>query len=124
SILNNRGICDESLFNKNVSFLEVDMNNIPPYLIDYDFTWSSCCFEHLGDIRKGLDFVKNSINCLKSGGIAVHTTEYNVSSNDTTITEGSTVLFRKRDIEQLVKELTEEGHYVYTVNYNIGNSKL
>lgn len=112
SDLNDRNICDNDVFEKLVSFEPVDMNHIPVHLVDYDFCWSACCFEHLGDIKKGLDFVKNSLDTLKSGGIAVHTTEFNLSSNTNTVEKGGTVLFRECDISALMKELTDLGHYV------------
>lgn len=71
----------------------------------YDFLWSSCAFEHLGSLSAGADFVVNAMRYLKPGGIAVHTTEYNVSSNDLTATEGQEVIYRRRDIEQLDRDL-------------------
>ena len=57
------------------------MNAISPRYRDFDFCWSSCSLERLGSIEAGLNFIKASINTLKVGGVAVHTTEYNVSSN-------------------------------------------
>ena len=38
-------------------------------------------------------FIEGAMNLLKPGGIAVHTTEYNVSSNEETIMEGNDVIF-------------------------------
>lgn len=37
-----------------VSHRPCDMNRIDPTLRDFDFNWSSCCFEHLGSIEHGL----------------------------------------------------------------------
>jgi 2-polyprenyl-3-methyl-5-hydroxy-6-metoxy-1,4-benzoquinol methylase len=122
--LNEWGFCDAKTFREKADFRIVDMNRIPEDLRDYDFTWSSCAFEHLGSLRHGLDFVKNSVKCLKPGGIAVHTTEFNLSSNDETIESPSLSMFRRKDIEQLVKELEAEGHRVAPVNYFAGASKL
>jgi hypothetical protein len=60
-----------------------------------------------------MDFVINSVEkTLKSGGIAVHTTEFNLQSNDDTVSVGDTVLYRKRDIEELIGELERRGHKV------------
>jgi hypothetical protein len=42
----------------------------------------------------------------------VHTTEFNVSSNEDTVTEGDTVIFRLRDMEELVRRLRDRGHEV------------
>ena len=89
------------------------MNNIDPSLGGYDFNWSSCCFEHLRSLEHGLQFVINAVEkTLKVGGIAVHTTKYNASANDATLTEGVTVIYRRRDMEDLVRRLRERGHEV------------
>ena len=105
---------DERLFSAAISYQPCDMNNIDPAIKGFDFTWSSCCFEHLGTLQKGLDFVRNSVEqCLKVGGVAVHTTELNMSSNTETIDESSeTVLYRKVDLEEFVDELRSRGHEV------------
>ena len=92
-----------------VKLRSVDMNSIPDDIEGYDFTWSACAFEHLGSIDKGLEFVKNSLKCLKPGGIAVHTTEFNASSDQNTLTSGPTVLFRKKDLELLGEEKCARG---------------
>ena len=118
--MNKAGICDPETFRKNCSFRVVDMNHIPNDLQDFDFTWSSCCLEHLGSIEAGLQFVKNSLKCLKSGGIAVHTTEFNLSSAVETVDNHDTVLFRKLDILRLISDLETEGHTVSPVTFNSG----
>ncbi len=78
------------------------MNDIPGDLEGFDFNWSSCSFEHLGSIEKGINFLMNQLKTLKPGGWAVHTTEFNVSSDDKTIESGDTVVYRKKDIEKAV----------------------
>jgi SAM-dependent methyltransferase len=113
-------ICDEELFYKRVEYLAVDMNAIPPELKNYDFNWSSCSFEHLGTIEKGLNFLRNQLQTLKPGGWAVHTTEYNISSNDETQDNDPTVVFRKRDIDAIAEELREQGCFVEELDYSLG----
>jgi Methyltransferase domain len=110
--LNQQHLCDDATFDQLVKYRSVDMNNIPPDLRDFDFTWSSCAFEHLGSLGHGLQFVLRQMNCLKPGGFAVHTTEYNVSSNRETVDEAHIVLFRRRDIEWLVSELRADNHVI------------
>lgn len=106
-------IAPDDLVRARVSHRPCDMNNIDPALTGYDFNWSSCCFEHLGTIEKGLQFVINAVEkTLKVGGVAVHTTEFNASSNDATVVEGETVIFRLRDMEELVQRLRDRGHEV------------
>jgi hypothetical protein len=105
-------IIEDDLLRERVSFRPCDMNNIAPDLRDFDFTWSSCAFEHLGSLAAGLDFVVNSIDTLRPGGIAVHTTEFNLSSNGDTVDSGGTVLYRKRDMDALIARLRGLGHSV------------
>ena len=105
-------ICPPEAFYPRVSFRVVDMNHIPPDLTGFDFVWSSCSFEHLGDITRGLRFLDNMLKCLRPGGVAVHTTEFNVSSNDATVTEGDSVLFRRQDFERVAGQLRSEGHHM------------
>lgn len=122
--LNERGICDPALFARQVRFRAEDMNRISPDLTGFDFVWSSCAFEHLGSIQHGLAFVVNAMNCLKPGGIAVHTTEFNLSSNFTTLESPDLVIFRKHDIEHLVRLLEKAGHQVSPLNLNPGAGEL
>ncbi|MEO5984396.1 MAG: hypothetical protein ABIP80_02755, partial [Ferruginibacter sp.] len=105
SNLNNRGICPQETFDKLVSYRPVDMNDIPNDLVGFDFNWSSCSFEHLGTLEKGFSFLTNQLKTLRPGGWAVHTTEYNVSSNDETQENNDTVIYRHRDIEKIVYDL-------------------
>jgi hypothetical protein len=49
------------------------------------------------------------VKCLKPGGVAVHTTELNCFSDDATLDNDGTVLFRKRDFRELAKELARAG---------------
>ncbi len=124
--LNSLSIARDDDFSRLCTLREVDMNRIPADLTSgqFDFCWSACAFEHLGSIEKGLQFVENSLEALKPGGLAVHTTEFNLSSNDNTLEDPTCVVFRKRDIESLVKILTSKGHHVFPVNYHPGDQRL
>ena len=122
--MNMRGLCDADRFNAQVDFRFMDMNRIDPDLTgQFDFCWSACAFEHLGSIAKGLDFVMASVDCLKPGGVAVHTTELNCYSNSKTIDNEPTVLFRKRDFLELHKRLEANGCRV-AFNFNLGQQPL
>lgn len=122
--LNSFNVCDPETFRRQVKFQSVDMNSIPADLREFDFTWSSCAFEHLGSITRGLAFVENTLTTLRPGGVAVHTTEFNLSSIDETVDNDSTVLFRRRDIEELFARLTAKGHRVEPLNFNPGGGEL
>lgn len=106
-------IIDEESFARLVSFSTCDMNNIGDAFTDFDFCWSSCCLEHLGSLEAGMDFIVNSVEkTLKVGGVACHTTEFNLSSDEDTIRDGPTVIYRKQDMQRLVQRLRDRGHIV------------
>jgi len=123
--LNEKQICPQKVFEKNTRFRSVDMNDIPADIGEFDFCWSSCAFEHLGSIEKGLNFVKNSCKLLKIGGIAVHTTEFNLTSNSDTLDNNSSfVIFRKKDIEKLSDDLEKDGFFMEEVDFSSGVDEL
>lgn len=97
------GIVDRETFDRRVAFRPADMRRLDDDLGvgGHDFLWSACALEHLGSLRAGLDFVRNAMRFLKPGGLAVHTTEYNVGSNSKTLTRGPAVVYRRRDLEEL-----------------------
>lgn len=122
--LNFDTICDPALFRQRVRFRAVDMNRIPTDLTGFDFTWSACAFEHCGSIELGRQFLLRQMDCLKPGGVAVHTTEFNLSSNTSTVESGRTVIFRRRDIEELVNTLRDRGHRVEPLDLSLGTHPL
>jgi len=105
-------ITPDEMVRRHVSHRPCDMNALDPELTGFDFAWSACAFEHLGSIEQGLDFVVNAMQTLKPGGIAVHTTEFNVQSDTDTIDAGNTVLYRLSDLRRLVGRLEADGHEV------------
>lgn len=125
SSLNERRLCEDSLFSQKAKFRNVDMNHLPDDLGRFDFCWSSCAFEHLGSISKGLEFVINSAKILKPGGIAVHTTEFNVSSNEDTLDNNPAfVIFRRRDLEALALALNALGYVAEPFDFESGSDEL
>jgi hypothetical protein len=119
--LNKRHLCTDHVLHKYVQYRSVDMNDIPADLAGFDFNWSSCSFEHLGSIEKGAGFLMNQLATLRPGGWSVHTTEFNISSNDDTLLEGDTVVYRRRDLEKIVQELRSQGHVVEELDYSLGS---
>lgn len=120
-------ICNFDVLEKNIEVDVCDMNNIDPKFKtgEFDFIWSCCAFEHLGNIQNGLDFIVNSMECLKPGGIAIHTTEFNVDSlNDdfdgTTLEADNLVFYRKSDFDELEARLAKLGHHMYSIDYTLG----
>jgi 2-polyprenyl-3-methyl-5-hydroxy-6-metoxy-1,4-benzoquinol methylase len=95
-------ILSRERFDGLVRFQHADMNDLSTLERGhYDFIWSSCALEHLGSLERGMTFVRDAMQLLKPGGVAVHTTEYNVSSQTRTIETGGSVIYRRCDLEQL-----------------------
>jgi hypothetical protein len=67
-----------------------------------------------------MDFIINCLDTLRPGGIAVHTTEYNISSNEDTQEDPYGYVFRKKDIEHIAEKITKMGHYVYPLDFHQG----
>jgi len=106
-----------------VTHRAVDMTSVPYDLHGrFDFTWSAGSLEHLGSLQAGIDFIWASLACLKPGGTAVHTTEYNLSSNVDTVESGEVVVYREKDIRMLASELTDFG-YEITLNLERGKDE-
>jgi hypothetical protein len=119
--LNVLGICTDAMFHELVQFADVDMNALPAQLAGrFDFCWSACALEHLGSLKHGTEFIKRSLEVLKPGGVAVHTTEFNLSSNGRTIESEGLSVYRRRDIETLVREIAAHGHTVEPIDWTHG----
>lgn len=116
-------VADEEL-QRLVSFRTVDMNHIPDDLSGYDVVWSACALEHVGTLDLATAFIERSLACLRPGGVAVHTTEFNCTSDDDTITKGLTVLFRRRDLVALSERLARQGHVMAPLALDAGTGFL
>lgn len=120
--LNRLGICEAKAFARHMRYTAIDMRSIPSGEHGkYDFLWSNCALGHLGSIPAGLDFITDSLRCLAPGGWAVHTTELNILSNDATVTDGDTVVFRLRDLYELQKRLILQGYSVSAFRLTLGD---
>ena len=117
-------LADRDTFERQVELRYLDMNAMPGDLAGYDFCWSICALEHLGSIRRGLDFVHKSLGTLRPGGTAVHTLEFNCNSKGPTIDDWITVLFQQKHIEQLAEELRSEGHMVAPLDFHLGDRPM
>ena len=121
--LNSHGICDPARFAERVQFTPINMQNIPrEFDGQFDFVWSCCVLEHLGTLDSGLQFIENSLRCLKPGGIAVHTTEYCVNSNTKTINRSNTVLYRRQDLERFRDRIRSQDHQI-DLNFHLGGAR-
>ena len=87
----------------------VDMNAVPEDLGRFDLLWSACALEHLGSPEAGLEFVVRTLDLLEPGGIAVHTTEFELTARDVTADYGHLAVYRIADLEQLAARVHELG---------------
>jgi hypothetical protein len=108
-------------FDDKVSFQPADMRTLKGLSGSYDFIWSSCALEHLGSLDAGMDFVLKSSRFLNPGGVAVHTTEFNVRSNKETVSRGPNVVYRQRDLLKLEKSLKLRGLKLAALDFNTGD---
>lgn len=114
-------LVNPAVFDARVEFQAADMRTLDGIDGKYDFIWSSCALEHLGSLTAGIDFIIKSSSLLKSGGIAVHTTEFNTRSNNETIEFGPSVIYREQDILDLRQELSRENLTLFDPNFDIGH---
>ncbi|HEX4982127.1 MAG TPA: hypothetical protein VFV63_10535 [Ilumatobacteraceae bacterium] len=120
-------VCPDDRFSRLVSFEPVDMTAIPQHLYGFDGLWSSCCFEHLGSPDAGFDFVMAAMDCLRPGGVAVHTTEFDCVDHVDLAVHGSVAagdyvcFYRARDLRRLVRRLRAAGHLV-RCNFYVSSS--
>lgn len=106
-------LVDAEKFEKLVTYQTADMNHIDPKLFGtFDFVWSTCSLEHVGSIVLGQRFAVNSMDLLKPGGIAVHTTEFTMTSLTATVKTGNTVMWRKDDVQDLIDSLRALGYLI------------
>ncbi len=115
------GEISRELFNARVAFRPIDMadlSSLPDN--EFEFAWSSCAFEHIGTLEDGLEFVIAAMRVLKPGGVAFHTTEINLVSNDETIIDGGNCIYRRRDIEELDRRLRRIRCGLEVVDWNPG----
>lgn len=114
-------ICSSEEFER-VEYRAVDMTALPEDLSRgaFDFVWSCGSFEHIGGIETGLQFFCRSLECLRPGGLAVHTTELNALSDSTTLETNDLVLFRRRDLEQLACRVADRGDRLWPLDLEPG----
>ena len=107
--LSRPGVVDDATLAARVTFRAMDMNDLADDLGEFDLVWSSCAIEHLGSPAAGLEFVLQTAELLRPGGVAVHTTEFELTARDETADYGHCAVYRRDDFETLARRLTERG---------------
>lgn len=102
-------ICDDAHFDQRVAFQRVDPAAIPDDLVNFDFLWSTGIADRIGTIADGLEFIEQSLDCLRPGALAVHAFAF---SRVTRARHDPATLFRQGDVEQLALTLISRGHEV------------
>lgn len=112
-------------FDELVEYRTLDMNHLPAELFQtFDFVWSTCALEHVGSILLGQIFALQSVRLLKQGGVAVHTTEFSLSSLDKTVDYEGTVIWRKKDMYNMLESAKILGINVTPPCFAAGNDEL
>lgn len=116
-------VCPPEAFAARVQFRPLDMNLIPDDLMrgQFDMTWSSGSFEHLGSLAHGLAFFCRQMACLKPGGLAVHTTEYNPRDVWRTLDAPELALYRSSDLQALGQRLLAQGDTLWPLDLVTGD---
>lgn len=112
---------DRPTFDRKVSFRHQDMNLIDEDLRDFDFLWSTGSLEHIGSHANGLRFVERAMDCLKPGGVAVHTTEFTITSETVSQDLPDLSFYCRKDIEGLAMRLIDAGHAI-VLNFDRGTT--
>jgi len=102
-------VIDDITLAERVEFATVDMNELPDHLGAFDLVWSSCALEHLGSPQAGLQFLMRSLDYLRPGAVAIHTTEFELTQRSETADYGHCAIYRPQDLEQLAREVLERG---------------
>ncbi|MGG5807941.1 hypothetical protein [Falsiroseomonas sp. CW058] len=109
-------------FDRLVSFYPIDANDLPAGIEgQFDCLWSASLLQQAGSIRRAQDFVERAMAALRPGGIAVHTMEFNLTSNEDTPDGGGVSVLRRRDVEALASRLQAQGHEVLPLNLHPGH---
>jgi hypothetical protein len=119
-VINERKLCPPEQAEKLLKHQFMKMDVIPPEVQNYDFVYSCGSLEHIGTIKQSIQYIMDSIKILRPGGVAVHTTEYNVLSYDYTVDSAGTVSLRQKDFRELEKQITAAGHKLVKLNFNLG----
>jgi hypothetical protein len=118
-------LTDAFTFQKNVTVhpIEESLKGLKG-LEGFDACWSIGQAGHMGSIRKGMDFMLESMEALKPGGLAVHVFDFNFADDQQTIDDWPSVLFQRGHIEALAEEMRARGHEPRPLDFHVGHQPL
>ncbi len=109
-------IVARDLFDQHVTTIWADQ---APDDDNLDFVWAMQWMHHQGSIDAGIAAARRAMNLLRSGGLLVITTEFNMRDDDT-LDHAPTVLFQRRHFTALAEMLRADGHNVAPLDFDIG----
>lgn len=83
----------------------------------HDLVWSSCVIEHLGSPAAGLDFVRRSLDLLNPGGVAIHTTEMELTARKVSVDYGHCAIYTPEHLGEFFGALPEG--FSYSASFSI-----
>jgi SAM-dependent methyltransferase len=111
-------LLDAGTLAERVTLRNVNMNSVPDDLGTFDVIWSSCSIEHLGSPQRGLDFALETCHMLNPGGVAVHTTELELTRREVTADYGNCAVYRIPDLEAFRDRVTSAGFEI-SLNFTV-----
>ena len=113
-------LCPPDRFYRHVHFTTMDMSDIPHGLGDFDFLWSLGVADRLPTVDAFLKFVERSMDCLKSGGVAVHVLRLgNIHGR---FGDGRLALVRA-EVERIALSLVSRGHQLAQLKFLQSHAK-
>ena len=110
--LADRAPCSKTVFEANVSARVTSWRRIADDLVNFDFLWSSRANEVLYSVADAVQFVEDSMRCLRPGGIAVHTFSYDLAPSGRKIPSTDRIMLQQGDVERIALLLVSRGHEV------------
>ena len=107
-------VVSDEVLRRHVQTRQVDMNAVPDDLGRFDLIWSACALEHLGSPKAGLEFVLSTLELLEPGGVAVHTTELELTPRAETADYGHLAVYRVADLDLLAERVLGKGFEIST----------
>ena len=98
-------IVTQEIFEERVRFRPIDMLDIPDDLAPVDLVWSACTIEHLGTPALGLEFILKSLELLRPGGVAVHTTEFDLIEREVSLDLGHCAIYQRKELLDFLDSL-------------------
>lgn len=111
-------------YDRLVHYHPIDMEALPEGVDgQFDMLWSASAVQHLGGARQATDFIERSLALLRPGGLAVHTTDFDLGLADVAPETYDVPALRRLDIEGLGSRLGAQGHEILPINLHPGERK-